>query len=632
MKKRYLSLCSREEALSLMSRAFPPPGTCERVPLLEAEGRITAEPVYAPCTVPETRCAGMDGIAVRSAETFGAGEQRPVAISDYVMVDTGNPIPPEYDAIVMIEDVFPAGESRLVRKAALPGQYIRPAGEDIREGDLVLPRGHQIRPSDISALATYGYDHVLARVIRVGILPVGNELVPIGTRPARGKIVESNSVFAGSYLSRMGARCTRYEIVPDDPLRITKCLCRALRENDLVLISSGTSAGRADHTSEIISSLGTLLFHGVAMMPGKPVMVGNLKGKPVVGLPGYPVASQTALRELVVPFLVRWGLAGQQAAVLPARLARNIPSELGFDEFIPVSVGSIAGCTWAHPHPRGSGLQMNLVRANGYLHVPAFSEGLDTGTVADIHLTTAPYLVDRVLLCTGTRESGVALLADALAGRDISMHIFPARPIELIPALRMNSCHIGIQSVPEINGVSGIRQVPGDLQLMALHIGKSQIGLVSRDTISADDLGRIRVVNAPRESARRIVLDWLLAELGLSPDQVAGYSSEARNGQVMTETIIHNRADAGIGSSALAASAGLRFLPIVPESLELLVRNDALDDCRIQALQDVVKSVEFQDLLQQQGGYFTTKTGQIRELSPGFDRVGESREEGIRQP
>jgi putative molybdopterin biosynthesis protein len=368
------------------------------------------------------------------------------------------------------------------------------------------------------------------------------------------------------------------------------------------------------------------------MMPGKPVMAGNIDGKPVVGLPGYPVASQTALRELVVPFLVRWGLARQDAVVVPARLARNIPSELGFDEFIPVSIGSVAGCTWVYPHPRGSGLQMNLVRANGYLHVPAFSEGQNAGTVAHVHLTTATHLVDRVLLCTGPREPGVAILADTLAGRDVSMHIFPARPIELIPALRMNSCHIGILCIPGTDGVSGIPEIPGDMQLIGLHIGESQVGLVSRDTISADDLGRIRVVNAPRESGRRTVLDWLLAELDLTPDRVAGYQNEAKNDLVVAEAIRNNRADAGIGSSSLAASAGLRFLPLVTESLELLIRKDALGDYRIQTMKDVVKSAEFQDLLQRQAGYITKKTGQLRDLSPGFDKVCGSRGEGIRQP
>ena len=274
MKRRYLSLRSRTDALTLMKNAFPPAGGAVTIPLDESEGRVASDPIYARYTVPDSSIAEMDGIAVKSSDTIGAGEQRPVTLTDFIRVDTGNAVPPDYDAVIIIEEVQQDGSSCVIRKAARPGQCIRPPGQDIRKGDLIIPGGHQIRSSDISALATYGYDRIGVRMVRVGIIPVGNELVPIGTPPGPGQVIETNSIFAASFLSRLGALNTRYGVVPDNPLEIEKALEQAVSENDLVLISSGTSAGRHDYSAHVITRLGRLLFHGVAILPGKPAMLG----------------------------------------------------------------------------------------------------------------------------------------------------------------------------------------------------------------------------------------------------------------------------------------------------------------------------------------------------------------------
>ena len=356
----------------------------------------------------------------------------------------GNAVPPDYDAVIVIEEVQLDGPSCVIRKSARPGQCIRPPGQDIRRGDLIIPRGHQIRSSDISALATYGYDRIAVRIVRVGVIPVGNELVPVGTPPGPGQVIETNSIFAASFLSRLGAHCTRYGITPDNPVAIEQYWNRRLSENDLVLISSGTSAGRHDYSAEMITRLGRLLFHGVAILPGKPAMLGEIKGIPVVGLPGYPVGSQTVLRELVAPLLVSWGLAPVPEWIIRGRLARDMPSELGFDEYIPVSVGSVNGCPWVFPHPRGSGLQMNMVRANGYLHIPLAREGWEAGEWADIHCTSMPHQIKRTLLCVGTKNPGIACLADALADNGIMLHTFrdlpPGRssPCKKIPVILLH--------------------------------------------------------------------------------------------------------------------------------------------------------------------------------------------------
>ena len=611
MKKRYLSLHTLSDVLALMQNAFPSPGRSITIPLLESEGRIAAEPIYSRYTIPGATIAEMDGLAVKSSDTIGGGEQRPVMLSDFMRVDTGNVVPPFYDAVIPIEEIHKDDTSCVVLKAARPGQYIRPAGQDIRKGDLIIPRGHQIRSSDISALATYGYDHVTVRAVRVGIIPVGNELVPIGSQPRPDQVVESNSVFAASFLSRMGALCIRYGIVPDDPVQIEKTLEQAISDNDLVLISSGTSFGRYDYTAETMTKQGRLLFQGVAMLPGKPAMLGEICGKPVIGLPGYPVGSQTVLRELVAPLLVSWGLAPIPEWIIPGRLARSVPSELGFDEYIPVSVGSVNNCIWAFTHPRGSGLQMNLVRANGYIHIPPACEGWESGAWADIHCTSLPHHIERTLLCVGAKNPGIALLADTLADNAIIMHTFEDLPARALLTLKNNSCHLAAVSIPGINPIPDMYHDIRNLPAVTIHIGQMQIGVVSRNGTNMADLTGVRLANSPRGSTGRMLIDRFISEQTLHPDQIYGDSCLVKTEHAVIAAVRNGVADAGICSSALACDAGLSFVPITYESHDILVRKESIDDERILTLLHVIRSPEFKHQLQMKGRYNTTCTGQI---------------------
>ena len=614
MKRRYLSLRTRTDALALMKHAFPPAGGSVTIPLDESEGRVASDPIYARYTVPDSSIAEMDGIAVKSSDTIGAGEQRPVTLTDFIRVDTGNAVPPDYDAVIIIEEVQLDGSSCVIRKAARPGQCIRPPGQDIRKGDLIIPGGHQIRSSDISALATYGYDRIAVRMVRVGIVPVGNELIPIGTPPGPGQVIETNSIFTASFLSRLGALCTRYRVVPDNPEEIVKTLNQAVSENDLVLISSGTSAGRHDYSAHMITRLGRLLFHGVALLPGKPAMLGEIGGKPVVGLPGYPVGSQTVLRELVAPFLVSWGLAPVPEWIIRGRLARDMPSELGFDEYIPVSVGSVNGCPWVFPHPRGSGLQMNMVRANGYLHIPLAREGWEAGEWADIHCTSMPHQIERTLLCVGTKSPGIARLADGLADNAVMLHTFEDLPARALLTLQKNSCNLVALHIPDITPLPRTFHALGNLPAVSVHIGQMQVGIVSRTGAGVADLPRLRIINSPAGSTGRMLIDQLLSEKDLHPDQIYGNSNEVKTENAVVSAVSNGIVDAGISSSALAAEAGLSFVPLICESHVVVIRKESLEDERILTLLHVVQSPEFKQSLQ--GRYTTTWTGQISGFQP----------------
>ncbi|NLZ29799.1 MAG: molybdenum cofactor biosynthesis protein, partial [Methanomicrobiales archaeon] len=307
MVRERLRLRPLDEVRDMMQATFPRPGRTIRVPVAGAAGRVAAAPIHSPLTVPATDIAARDGFAVVSSETTGADDGNPVPLRDPFRVNTGNAIPPGYDAVVMIEDIVGEDGTWCTCRAASPGEHIHPAGEEIRGGDLVLPAGHLIHPCDVGALLTYGITKVDLWAVKVGLIPTGSELVPAGDRPGPGEMIESNAAAAAAWFGEAGATCTRYPIVRDDPELLRQAIARGVRENDLLLISAGSSAGTRDFTASIIAELGEVLVHGIAMKPGKPAIVGRIDGKPVIGVPGYPIAAMAAVRELALPLLEGWG-------------------------------------------------------------------------------------------------------------------------------------------------------------------------------------------------------------------------------------------------------------------------------------------------------------------------------------
>ena len=256
MVKRYLSVQPLSDVQDLLIREFSAiPGT-EKVPLDAAPGRITALPIFSRYSVPEIHLAAMDGIAVSSRETKGASEQHPVTPVNVVRVNTGNIVPTGYDAVIMIEDTWQDGDRYTIRKSAAPWQHVRPAGEDLAESEMVLPSGHRIRPHETGALAAYGITEIDILSVRIGLIPTGSELVPAGTRPAPGQVVESNTVMAKAMLEEAGARCTRYPFVEDNPALIREAIKTAVAENEIVIVSAGSSAGTRDFTADVIADLG----------------------------------------------------------------------------------------------------------------------------------------------------------------------------------------------------------------------------------------------------------------------------------------------------------------------------------------------------------------------------------------
>lgn len=614
--KRYLSVISLAEARALVERSFPAIPGVVRVPVTAGTvGRITAAPIFARFSVPAIHLSAMDGIAVRSAETLGASEQNPVTLPDAARVNTGNIVPAGYDAVVMIEDVWVDGETYTVRKPVSPWQHIRPVGEDIGESEMILSSHHRIRPQDVGALANYGVTEVDVLNVRAGLIPTGSELVPAGVMPPPGKVVESNTLMAASVLAEAGVEAHRYPIVPDDPDRIRDAVRRGVVENDILLVSAGSSAGTRDYTADIVRDLGEVLAHGVAVKPGKPVIVGRVEGKPVIGLPGYPLAAATVLRELVMPLVARYGLPVREPGHVAARLTTSLQSDIGTDEFVLLSVGKIGDRWVAVPQSRGAGIQMSAVRANGYLRIPEDMEGAEAGKTVDVRLTVPRAEAEEAVLVTGSHDPALDYLADLVRPRGVDIHSTHLGSMGGVIALKKEECHAAPMHLLAPDGTYNTyyleRYMPGaDLALLC--VAERQQGVISRDGLSFDDLPGRTFINRQKGSGTRMLLDHTLAARGIDPASIPGYGREATTHLAVALAVRTGEADAGMGVYSAAKALDLAFVPVATERYELAMHRAMLDDPGIAALVETVSSAAFKQVLRDLGGYETDETGVLR--------------------
>jgi putative molybdopterin biosynthesis protein len=615
--KRYLSLTPLGEALGILGRSFTFTPSTERIPVQAAAGRITASPLSARFSVPGAHLAAMDGIAVLAEDTFGASEQRPVTLRGAVRVNTGNLLPPGCDAVIMIEEVRIDGDRFTIRRSASPWQHVRPVGEDIGETEMILPSRHRIRPHEIGALIAYGVTEVEVVTVRIGLIPTGSELVPPGDRPGPGQAVESNTAMAAAWLGGLGARCTRAPLTPDDPALIRSRLDEAAQENDLVIISAGSSAGTRDFTADAIADLGEVLVHGVAMKPGKPVIIGRIRGKPVIGLPGYPLSAVTVLRELVTPLLARYGLPHEPGATVSATLASTLASELGVEEFVFLSLGRIRDRWVAVPHGRGAGVQMSGVRANAYLTIEAGREGIEDGEEVEVHLMVPEEEAGKALILSGSHDPALDLLGDHLALAGVSLHSAHQGSMGGLIALKKRVCHGAPMHLLADDGGYNIpylsRHLPGEDLILFCLAGREQ-GIISRDNLSLEDLREVRFINRQKGSGTRILLDHLLAEKGIPPASIPGYDREVTTHLAVALAVKTGEADAGLGVYSAARALGLSFRPVAREPYELVFPADTWEDQRVKALASAVTSPSFRKALEGLGGYDLSLTGQLRRL------------------
>jgi molybdopterin molybdotransferase len=389
-----------EEAITRIKAIAPVPQS-ERLPLESVTGRILSEDIRADIDIPGFDRSVVDGYAVKSGDTSGAGEAVPAMLmlagrtnmgeraaihgdsgGTCVYIPTGGELPRGFDAVAMIEYCELVGDMVLVKRPLANGENIILCGEDFRTAEIVMDFGRRLGSRDIGVLAAVGCDRVpVFRIPKIGIISTGNELVPVTELPTGSRVRDVNSYLCSSYVKELGCEPVLYGIVPDERKIYRATLDSALAECDAVLISGGSSKDERDMTASVIQERGEVLVHGIAIAPGKPTIIGLADGVPVIGLPGHPASAFIVLNIVVRHLLNR--MTGNQSAgpdVMKSIALENIPSMKGREEYVRVLLTEKG----VIPLFGKSGLLNTLIRSDGLVKVPAGSEGVEEGDVVEV--------------------------------------------------------------------------------------------------------------------------------------------------------------------------------------------------------------------------------------------------------
>ncbi len=667
----------------------PMPG--ESVPLDEAAGRITAEPVWARVSSPHYHASAMDGYAVRAEETRGASETRPVNLvvgEQAFYVDTGDPLPPGTNAVIMVEDVqlrdrrLQIADCRLqndqstisnlksaieILSAVAPWQHVRPMGEDMVATELILSANHRLRPQDIGAAAGAGHATLnVRRKPRVAIQPTGTELVAPGSVLRPGDIVEYNSLVLAAMVAEWGGLATRLPPLPDDYAALRARILEAAASHDLVIVNAGSSAGSEDFTARLVSELGQLLVHGIAIRPGHPVILGmlggtggnfgelrgtsgnfgdtqspisnlqspisnlqsptsNLQPRPIIGLPGYPVSAAVTCELLVKPTLARWlGQAPEERPVVAATISRKVVSPEGDEEFLRVTVGQVGDRVVATPLPGGSGVLMSLVRADGVVRIPRGEQGFEPGATVQVELYRSPTALRRTVVAIGSHDLTLDLLADELGRRSPGWRLASANVGSLggLLALGRGEAHLaGSHLLDEETGeynVSYIERLLPGTPVVILGFVRREQGLIvpkgnPQGIRGLSDLARpdVAYINRQRGAGTRVLLDYRLKQAGISPRSIQGYERQEFTHLAVAAAVASGAADCGMGILAAARVLDLDFIPLDHERYDLIIPAQFYESAVLAPLLAIIRDPAFAARVAALGGYETPEMGRV---------------------
>lgn len=610
-----------------VSKRCPERVHAEKTPVEEASGRVAAEAVWARRSSPAYDGAAMDGIAVRAEDTVGASESTPILIEPdaYAHVDTGDPLDEPFDAVVMREHVHLDEHGRAeLRAAAAPYQHVRSLGEDVAETELLLAPGQRLRPIDAAAAAAAGnVELTVCKRPHVVIVPTGDELRPVGSPLEAGQIIDTNSLMLAGQARDAGATASVTSIVPDDPSMIREALLEACAGADVVLLLAGSSAGRDDHTANVIGEAGVLSAHGVAVKPGHPVVLGIVAATPVVGVPGYPVSAALTFDLIVAELLAQLqGASRPQRPTAQALVARKITSSIGVEDWVRVRLGQIRESLVAVPLTGGAGVLSALVRADGLLQIGAEREGHDAGDRVGVELLRPLDAIERTIVCTGSHDLVLDLAAATLRARDPNVTLTSTAVGSLggLTALRDGLCHVaGTHLLDVATGTYNlpfVERVLGEQHVAVFRLTHREQGLMVRagnplGLTSLDDIAQsgLRYVNRQRGAGTRVLLDYELEQRGISPETIAGYGREEYSHLAVAAAIAAERADCGLGILAAARAFGLDFIPLTSEPFDLVLLQETLESPAVAPLLALLSDTDFRVAVSELGGYDTGEMG-----------------------
>ena len=599
----------------------------ETIPVTEALNRVTRHASYAKYCSPLFNASAMDGIAVIAEKTEQASEREPVILKegeDYAVVDTGDPIHPPYNAVIMAEDLVETENGVQIIASAAPWQHVRPIGEDIVAGEMILPSSHKIRPIDVGVLLSAGITQIeVVKQPEVAIFPTGTEIIEPEDTPEDGSIIESNSRMFENMVKEAGGRAHRFPPIIDDYAQIRDKIAAAVKDYDMVIVNAGSSAGTEDYTVHVLRELGEVLVHGVAIKPGKPVILAIVEGKPVIGLPGYPVSAYIGFENFVEPVLALMGQMQQKhRELVTASISKRLVSSLKHKEYVRVKVGKVGDKMVAAPLARGAGAAMSLVRADGFCVIEQSSEGVEAGEPVQVELYREKEEVENTVVVIGSHDLILDVMADMMPDLHKGMFVSSTHVGSMggLMALKRKEAHLApIHLLDEQTGsynASYVKKLFGTGKMALIKgVGRTQGILVKKGNPlgirGLADLPGCRYVNRQRGAGTRVLFDYKLKQLGLDPSQINGYEREAATHMAVAAAVGSDGADAGMGILSAAKAMDLDFIPVGPEEYDFAVPQEYLELPHIQAFVEILKSEAFHRRLEELGGYTYAHAGEI---------------------
>jgi len=627
---------AREKYTEVIDKLIEP--KIETIDVRNSLDRITASAIFARYSSPLFNASAMDGIAVRAKDTDNASETAPVILTEdkYLVVDTGDPIHPPYDAVIMAEDIVDEEEGVRITASAHPWQHIRPIGEDIVAGEMILPSNHKIRPIDVGVLLSAGIIEIdVVKRPEVAIFPTGTEIIEPEEKPEDGSIIESNSRMFENMVTVAGGIGHRFPPIIDDYEQIKAKVSDTVDKHDMVIINAGSSAGTEDYTVHVLRELGEVIVHGVSIKPGKPVILAVVHGKPVIGLPGYPVSAYIGFENFVTPIIQKMGKRPELLTeTLEAHISKRMVSSLKHKEYVRVKVGKVGDKFVAAPLARGAGAAMSLVRADGFCVIEQSSEGVEAGEKVKIELYRSKSEIENTVVVIGSHDLILDVIADIMPNEYKDMHVTSTHVGSMggLMALRRGEAHMApIHLLDEATGeynVSYINKLfpkgAASSEPMALIKGVHRIqGILVKkgnplEISSIDDLAKksaegepIRYVNRQRGAGTRVLFDYKLKEAGIDPESINGYAREMATHMAVAAAVASDGADAGMGILSAAKAMDLDFIEVAPEEYDFAIAARHLELPHVKAFIEILRSEDFRNRLKELGGYSCEQAGDV---------------------
>jgi putative molybdopterin biosynthesis protein len=603
-QEQFLDVVSADEARRRFHAhlALAPLGA-ETVALAQALGRVLAADLVAPIDVPPFDRSGVDGFALRAADTVGASDRAPryfllnaeviacghapalvVETATATTIATGGAIPRGADAVVMVEQTelieTAQGPAIEIRRAVAPGQFVGYAGSDIARGETLLRRGQRIGSREIGMLAACGLAGVdVVRRPKVAVLSTGDELVRLGEPLRPAAVYDSNGAIVAAAVTEAGGEPVAYGAFPDDVAALEHAVRAALADCDMVVLSGGTSKGAGDLSHRVVTRLGPpgVLVHGVALKPGKPLCLAVASGKPIAVLPGFPTSAIFTFHTFVAPVIrALAGLPAEAAETVSAEVPVRIASEMGRQEFVLVSLVAGDHGPVAFPTPKGSGSVTAFSQADGFLAIDALASSLDAGSRAEVTLIGTSRMPDLVI--TGSHCVALDVVLGRLADQGVAARTVVVGSQGGVTAAERGQCDLAPVHLLDPAGTTynrhllrpGLALVPGwrRMQGVVFRAGDARFAGKTAEQAIAAALAdpSCLMVNRNAGAGTRILIDRLLD--GKRP---AGYANQPKSHNAVAAAVAQGRADWGIAIETVARLYGLEFLPVAPEHYDFLL-------------------------------------------------------------